>query len=471
MRALVPEIAFAKAQSDAGPLTELSKSTLRVRAPLSAENRDADYKALLETKPTGRDGYIARGGAFLDGGRYADALKDFDKAVDLDPGSTEAIACRGLAHAWLGHAAAAKADFDRAADLDPTNIIVWRGRGLRAERDGEHPEAIAAYSRALELAPGDLFALQHRATVLAATKAYPQALADLDAAAGAGGDADTIHAAKARIYGLSGDLARLRTEAALVRFQGRDDEGRRISLLDLLWTTGHKEEARAEVRRMLSVAPTAELYLRRSSYRDRADLAGMESDARAALALDPKSYAAAATLANIRFLAHDLTAARTYAERAAANAPNEAYAQLSIAPVVAKAGGAAARAQVLARTRALIADDATALNTLCYSLAVTGVELEGALADCDRSLKLRPGEAAVLDSRAFVLLRMGRDKEALSAYDAALTAAPTLADSLYGRSLAERRLGDAADADRDLKSALAQNPEVAKTFERYGVTR
>ncbi len=91
------------------------------------------------------------------------------------------------------------------------------------------------------------------------------------------------------------------------------------------------------------------------------------------------------------------------------------------------------------------------------------------MADCDASLR---GEriAATLDSRAFVLLRLNRNQEAKAAFDEALSVDPKLAPSLYGRSLAERRLGDPA-ADKDKAAALDSNPNIVKTYADYGVTR
>ena len=56
----------------------------------------------------------------------------------------------------------------------------------------------------------------------------------------------------------------------------------------------------------------------------------------------------------------------------------------------------------------------------------------------------------------------GKLDAAIADYDAALKARPREAWSLYGRAIAEKRVGktDAADADR--KAALAINPDVGK---------
>jgi tetratricopeptide (TPR) repeat protein len=115
------------------------------------------------------------------------------------------------------------------------------------------------------------------------------------------------------------------------------------------------------------------------------------------------------------------------------------------------------------------ARDADALNDICYDLAVENLALDRALADCDASLKSRPANAETLDSRAFVLMRQGRDAEALAAYDAALAANPNLYISLYGRGLVEARLRRQADSARDMAAALAGAPYVRGQFADDGI--
>jgi tetratricopeptide (TPR) repeat protein len=113
--------------------------------------------------------------------------------------------------------------------------------------------------------------------------------------------------------------------------------------------------------------------------------------------------------------------------------------------------------------------DPDELNNICYDLAVENIELDRALALCDASLKLRPGDAATLDSRAFVLMRLGRNAEALTAYHAALVAKPDEYNSLYGRGLVEARLGRVAESAQDIAAALKGRPQVREEFAEMGL--
>jgi tetratricopeptide (TPR) repeat protein/predicted aspartyl protease len=115
------------------------------------------------------------------------------------------------------------------------------------------------------------------------------------------------------------------------------------------------------------------------------------------------------------------------------------------------------------------ADRASAYNGRCWARALLNRDLGRALSDCNTALKLRPGYAPYLDSRALVQLRLGKLDAALADYDAALKASPGTAWSLYARSIARQRAGQKDGAEADRKAALALDPDVAKRASRYAL--
>jgi tetratricopeptide (TPR) repeat protein len=110
-------------------------------------------------------------------------------------------------------------------------------------------------------------------------------------------------------------------------------------------------------------------------------------------------------------------------------------------------------------------------NNRCWERAVEGVELERALADCDRSLALAPDDPQTLDSRGLVHFKMGNYQQALIDYEAASRADPNSAHFLYGRGLSKFYLGNATDGLADMNAAIALDPIIASTYARYGVAQ
>ena len=111
----------------------------------------------------------------------------------------------------------------------------------------------------------------------------------------------------------------------------------------------------------------------------------------------------------------------------------------------------------------------TILNERCWTRARWGRQLDLALADCDLALKRGGRNSGFMDSRGWVLLRMGRLDEAIGQYDAAIKAQPKQAWSIYGRGLAKLRKGDKAGAKADIAAAKAIEPAVAENAKRAGL--
>ena len=110
------------------------------------------------------------------------------------------------------------------------------------------------------------------------------------------------------------------------------------------------------------------------------------------------------------------------------------------------------------------------LNSRCWARAQLGQELERALEDCDKALRLRPKNAAILDSRGLVYLRAGKYDQAIADYDASLKARPNTPWVLYCRGLAKQRKGPPGAGQADIDAALAQEPAVAQRAVKIGLT-
>jgi tetratricopeptide (TPR) repeat protein/predicted aspartyl protease len=110
-----------------------------------------------------------------------------------------------------------------------------------------------------------------------------------------------------------------------------------------------------------------------------------------------------------------------------------------------------------------------ALNGRCWARGQLNIELDKALSDCNAALKLTPGRAAYLDSRALVRLRRGEFDAALVDYDAALKSNPRNAWSLYARGIAAQRAGRGAEGAANRSAALAIDKRVSDRAKRIGL--
>jgi tetratricopeptide (TPR) repeat protein len=97
--------------------------------------------------------------------------------------------------------------------------------------------------------------------------------------------------------------------------------------------------------------------------------------------------------------------------------------------------------------------------------AVADRDLDAALTDAERALKLDAGSVPAHFSRALVWYRKGQNQKAIADFDAAAA----LPSAIYGRALAESRLGRQAQGDADLQKAVAAEPGVAAQFARWKI--
>jgi tetratricopeptide (TPR) repeat protein len=110
-----------------------------------------------------------------------------------------------------------------------------------------------------------------------------------------------------------------------------------------------------------------------------------------------------------------------------------------------------------------------ALNSRCWIRVRLGIELDEALADCNDAIDNDSKNAAYLDSRGWLFLRLSNYRKALSDFDRSIELQPKGAWSLYGRGLTKTRLGDAAEGEADLAAARKLQPDIDLALVRAGL--
>ena len=109
------------------------------------------------------------------------------------------------------------------------------------------------------------------------------------------------------------------------------------------------------------------------------------------------------------------------------------------------------------------------LNERCWVKATRNIQIDTALKDCTSAIELSDSTAAILDSRAVVWVRLGRNEDALRDLDAALLQSPGLGPSRFLRAIVYKRLGRLEQAAADLAIARRMSPSIERDYARFGL--
>jgi lipoprotein NlpI len=110
---------------------------------------------------------------------YDRAIRDFDRAIAIQPGLVVAWRQRGLAYRGKGDFERALADFDQAIVLAPSDARLHTERGSVHELLGDYANALGDFDRAIALKPNHAPAIESRGRTYFLVGNFAQAAADL----------------------------------------------------------------------------------------------------------------------------------------------------------------------------------------------------------------------------------------------------------------------------------------------------
>lgn len=342
---------------------------------------------------------------------------------------------------------------------------------VRVGRDGD---AIRAFTKALALEPGNEFALVHRAEAYYKTNNPDKALADID-------DVFRInkqpslrpYVLRMKIFVAYGDNAKALAQIEPMLTANSATPFAYIKAAELQIQLHQREKAIALLDRGIQVVADADIYLYRAQLRLRSDKQGRQDDIRSALALAPHSVYAHILRAELEFE----NGAPNAALKTLTKIIDDANVKTSRMPLLVRRGvmylktGKPSLAQADFDRARNSATTAKQQNDVAWEFASQNIALPTALSIASEAVEKQPDTVTFVGSKAFILLRLGRYKEAIEQYDAALKLAPQLPASLYGRGIAKWRTGQLAAGDADLKAARAAQPNIADEFAQMGVRR
>ncbi len=214
------------------------------------------------------------------------------------------------------------------------------------------------------------------------------------------------------------------------------------------------------------------LYRRAMAYDENGQPFLAMADLDQALKIAPDDLEALVLRASLRLRGNDSAGARLDIDAAEKHLPPSGDQRLGLAELLARVGAYEAAERDFETWIKFHPDDARlaeAQNGRCWMGAMSGTELDKALAACNAAIELQPKSASFLDSRGLVHLRRGETDKAIADYDAALAIEPKLAWSLYGRGLARRRKGLTQAADADIAAAVAVQADIAEAAKARGI--
>ena len=117
------------------------------------------YDKALEIEPRAPQAWNNKGSALSALDRNEDALRCYDKALAIDPRFSMAVVNKGRSLHILGNREEALRCFDQALSLESRTAGTWQGKGAVLATMGQHADAVACFDKALAIAPQTLDAL------------------------------------------------------------------------------------------------------------------------------------------------------------------------------------------------------------------------------------------------------------------------------------------------------------------------
>lgn len=97
--------------------------------------------------------YVNAGDVYLEKEEPGEAMRFYEKALSIDPGSAKAHLAMGLALSKSGRADEAKERYLKVIEIDPSNSQAYNNLGMWYDRKGDGEEAERLFLKAVELKP------------------------------------------------------------------------------------------------------------------------------------------------------------------------------------------------------------------------------------------------------------------------------------------------------------------------------
>ena len=135
--------------------------------------------------------------------QYAQAIKDYTEAINLNPEFAPAYPARAGIYILTAQYERALRDLDTGIRLAPTNALALEMRGMVYTQTKRYNAALTNFNLALKLRPSDVRVLKQRAQAFALSKDYTNAILDLTRAAELAPNDPGIYSYRGRLFTLA----------------------------------------------------------------------------------------------------------------------------------------------------------------------------------------------------------------------------------------------------------------------------
>jgi tetratricopeptide (TPR) repeat protein len=118
------------------------------------ENAISDFNKAIELDPGVTLCYFARGQIYLEKKQIDKAITDFNKTIESIPNLIDTYIFRGSAYFIGGQIDKAIVDYNKAIEMKPDYADIYNLRGNTYYKKGQIDKAIDDYTRAIEINPG-----------------------------------------------------------------------------------------------------------------------------------------------------------------------------------------------------------------------------------------------------------------------------------------------------------------------------
>ncbi|TRZ90245.1 MAG: tetratricopeptide repeat protein [Methanosarcinales archaeon] len=115
-------------------------------------------------------------------GKYDEAIKCYDKAIEIDPEDLDTWNNKGVALFNLGKYDEAIECYDKSIEINPEHVLAWILKGLVLEYYKKYDEAIECYDKAIEINPEFADAWNNKGSALDNLGKYDEAIKCYDKA-------------------------------------------------------------------------------------------------------------------------------------------------------------------------------------------------------------------------------------------------------------------------------------------------